>query len=134
MLQDRILAYITKSNGLVSLEKLVSVGGSAGFSESEILAAITGLGKKLKAVARGNDLYYQLAPEPKVQPMEHLTWIRSNYPWPGKNGIPKFVMPWPEWDLSWIFLTPEELVEYKAQAKNVPKHMLNLKHGKKTRG
>ena len=65
-LQDRILAYITASNSLVSLEKLVLVAGKAGFSESEVLTAVTNLGKKLHATVRGAAVYYTLPKAPKA--------------------------------------------------------------------
>jgi len=46
-------------------------------------------------------------------------WCRDNYPHPGKNGVPVFVMPFPEWDLSWLILKPEEMARYHAQMRGV---------------
>ena len=56
------------------------------------------------------------------------TWA---YPWPGQNGIPEFVMPFPSIDFSYMFLTPEEMKLYKAEAKGIPLHMMK-KFKKKT--
>jgi hypothetical protein len=78
MLSDRILTYVTKMNGLVSLNKLVSVSAGAGFSEDETLAAIDKLGKKLKATVRGNDVYYSIPPPKKIT-VSHLALVRENY-------------------------------------------------------
>lgn len=75
MLQDRIITYITKVNGLVSLEKLVAVATVAGFSELDVLDAIEKLGKKLKAISRNNTVYYQIAP-----PKKELLSISYNLP------------------------------------------------------
>lgn len=43
---------------------------------------------------------------------DHVTWCKNNYPYPKD-----FVMPFPEWDVSYIFLNPDELKEYKEAAK-----------------
>lgn len=45
-------------------------------------------------------------------PLAHTTWCNENYPWP-KN----FIMPWPEWNLSFIFMKPDEAEAYHAAAK-----------------
>jgi len=39
-------------------------------------------------------------------------------------------MPFPEWDLSWIMLRPDEMLEYKAAAKGIPLHMMKRIHKK----
>jgi hypothetical protein len=41
-------------------------------------------------------------------------WLRDNYPW-----IDDFIMPFPEINMSHIFLKPEELKAYKAQLRGV---------------
>ena len=128
ILQDRIIAFVTASKGLVSLEKLVDKAKSAGFSEGEVLAVLSNLGKKLKSTVRGDQVYYQVAPEPKT-PIDHLMWVTANYPWPGVNGVPEFVMPFPEIDYSHLYLkTKEERDAYLAEAKGMPIHLLKKKH------
>lgn len=86
-LQDRIIAYVTASNGLVSLDKLVLVAKPAGFSEGEVLATLSKIGKKLKATARGGMVYYQVPPAPKPI-SDHGAWGRANYPNTNLLGIP----------------------------------------------
>ena len=119
-LQDRIIAYVTASSGLVSLEKLVDKGQSAGFSEGEILATLSDIGNKLKSTVRGNQVYYQIPPPPKKTATSHLTWIRHNYPpmTPENDGSGI------DLDLSWMFLkTKEERDEFKALASGRPVYM-----------
>jgi len=109
-LQDRIVKYVTTCESLVSLEKLTLVATSVGFSEDEVLQALERIGNKLKSIVRGGTVYYQVPPPIK----EHFK-CTVPYPWPGRDGIPEFVMPFPEIDYSYIFLTPEELDKYKAE-------------------
>lgn len=58
-------------------------------------------------------LTYSIKPVVAAITPDHVTWCKTNYPYPGKNGLPEFVMPFPEWDVSYIFLNPDELEEYK---------------------
>lgn len=47
---------------------------------------------------------------------DHVMWCKTNYPYTDSNCVDEhgnFVMAFPDWDLSWIFLTPDELEEYK---------------------
>jgi hypothetical protein len=78
-LQDRLIAYVTASRSLVSLEKLVEKAKSAGFSEGEVLAVLSNIGKKLKSTVKGDRVYYQTPPAVKT-PTDHLAWVRDNYP------------------------------------------------------
>lgn len=106
-LTDRILTYVTKVNGLVSLDKLVTVSAGAGFSENEVLIAIDKLGKKLKGTVRGNQVYYSIPPPPKPTSTSHIEWVNANYP------RYEYDMPFPEIDMSWIVLKPEEMKKFK---------------------
>lgn len=101
-LQDRLIAFITASQGLVSLNKLVDKAKSAGFLEDQVLQALERIGKRLKSTVRGGVVYYQVAPAPKT-PTDHLAWVRKNYPWPDN-----FIMPFPEIDYSHLFLKTKE--------------------------
>lgn len=58
-------------------------------------------------------LTYSIKPVEVAATPSHVEWCKANYPYPGVDGIPEFVMPFPEWDVSYIFLTPDELEEYK---------------------
>lgn len=114
-LQDRIVAYVTASNGLVSLDKLLAVSTAKGFSENEVLQALERIGKKLKSTVKVGQVYYQGKPETKT-PTDHLVWVTKNYPWPEE-----FVMPFPEIDMSQLFLkTKEERDLFKSEMSGRP--------------
>lgn len=101
-LQDRLIAYVTASNGLVSLEKILTVATAKGFSESEVLQALSGIGKRLKSTVRGDQVYYQVPPAPKA-PTDHLAWVRSNYP---DNSLTNYGQPIPFYDPEYDGPTP----------------------------
>lgn len=131
-LQDRLVKYVTACGSLVSLEKLTLAATGVGFSEDEILQALEGIGKKLKSTVRGGTIYYQVPPPVKIK--EHFK-STIPYPWPGRDGIPEFVMPFPEIDMSFIFLTPEELDKYKAESRGrtfIPKKKYERKRKQST--
>lgn len=123
-LQDRIVAYVTASNSLVSLEKLLAVSTAKGFSEGEVLAAVSEIGKKLKSTVRGGVVYYQVPPVTKA-PTDHLAWVNQ---WYKDNPQHCTEMPFPEIDYSFMFLkTKEERDEYKAMASGRPVYMVQSK-------
>lgn len=112
-LQARIIAYVKASNGLVSLDKLVSVAAGAGFSEIEVLTALEHIGTKLKSTVRKGVVYYQIPPPAKKEPGSHLIWLRENYKELGENekaDHPIFA----DIDFSYLLLKGDELRDYKA--------------------
>lgn len=94
----------------VTLGELEARAEKRGVSIDELYIALEAIhkDKSIRRTTRGGDVIYTYAPKKREEPLAHTTWVRDNYPWPKE-----FVMPWPEWDLSYIFLTPEEMVEYK---------------------
>lgn len=62
----------------------------------------------------GGDVQYvwkEVVAKP-VTVASHVTWVNEHYPWPEE-----FVMPFPEIDMSWMFLrTLEERQAYKSAA------------------
>lgn len=60
-------------------------------------------------------IYKEPAKAPSV--LSHLQWVRDNYPRPGEKGIPVFLMPFPEIDMSHLFLKPSEVAEMKSLLK-----------------
>ena len=126
-LQDRIVQYVTTVNSLVSLEKLLSVAAAQGFSEGEVLAELSTINKKLKPVVRGEQVYYTvLPPKKEPKPQTHLQWIKNNYPAPDPWNIDSegnFIQPFPEIDMSWIVMSPDEIKEFKAEMSGKPLYM-----------
>jgi len=74
-LHDRIIAYVT-NHYPISYEKIVQVAAGKGFSEGEVLAALSSIGNKLKSTVRGGVVYYQVPPAPKAP----TTYARPDYP------------------------------------------------------
>jgi hypothetical protein len=119
-LSTKIVAYIAKNEG-VTYEALKERARVKGIEQGVFDNAIARIHKNKKILVKNQEgvLTYGLRPVVVATPSPHLTWCRENYPWPGKDGIPEFVMPFPEIDFSWIFLRPEELQEYKAKIKGL---------------
>lgn len=74
--------------------------------------------KTIQSKLQRGVIIYVPRKEKTTGPLPHVTWCSENYPWPGKNGVPEFVMPFPEWDLSFIFMKPDEAEAYHATIKN----------------
>ena len=135
-LKDRLLTYIEK-HFPISDEVLMRVANSKGFTQAEVYSALEAVGRdrRISTKTRKDAIWYDIYIEPEAKPTPtHVEWCRDNYPWPGKNGIPEFVLPFPEIDLNHIFLkTKEERDAYKAAASGRPIHMLK-KHYVNARG
>lgn len=118
-LSKRVKEYILKRNG-TTLTQLEGVVVSAGFSINELYQVLNTIhrDKSIRRSVQKGEVVYSKMPEPKA-PGSHLSWVTKNYPWPDN-----FEMPFPEIDMSWLFLKPEQMMEYKAAAKNMPVHML----------
>ena len=65
-------------------------------------------------------IQYKPKVKPEVKPAVGASWLSLNYPRPGVNGIPVFEMPFPEIDMSHLFLKGEELEKYKCESKGRP--------------
>lgn len=135
-LLERIVAYVQKHYP-TSMTVLEGIVLSKGFTQNDFYSALERVHKDKRIVQtqRGGEVYYSPhIPPPVVPPPTHLEWIKSNYPYPGRDGVPAFEMPFPEIDMSWIVMSPDEAKEYKAAAKGVPTYMYNNKNGKHARG
>jgi hypothetical protein len=67
--------------------------------------------------ADSGEITYSIKPVVISSQMSHVQWCSDNYPRPGVDGVPPFVMPFPEIDMSHIFLSPEEMQAFKAELK-----------------
>lgn len=133
-LKERLITYIFNHHP-ITYTALENVAIGKGFSQLAVMDAmeLVHKDKRITQTARGDEIVYRpyVAPVSR-SPVTHTEWSSKNYPWPGKNGVPSFVMPFPEWDLSFLFLTPDELQEYKAQVRGrtfIPKK--KYEHGAK---
>jgi len=129
-LTERLTRYILNHHP-ITLDRLTEVAISKGFTELEVLEAMEQVhkDKRISVTNLKNGVTYRPAVTKAPKPMTHLTWLRDNYPYPEN-----FEMPFPEIDMSWMFLrTKEERDEYLAAAKGVPKHMVQSKqHGRRS--
>lgn len=114
-LSDRIIKRIVAQHP-VTYTKLEELAVSHGFSQLAIMDAmeLVHKDKRITQSARGDEIVYRPYIAPVVK--EHFK-STVPYPYPGRDGVPEFVMPFPEWDLSFIFLTPEKMLEYRAGLK-----------------
>ncbi len=73
--------------------------------------------KIVETKTKKNDIIYSIKIIKPPAVHTGAEWVTANYPWPGMNGVPAFEMPFPDIDLSHIFLRGEEREQYKAEAK-----------------
>ena len=71
--------------------------------------------KSVEMKTTGEEITYTVKKPELPAIHSHVTWCREHYPYPGRDGVPEFVMPFPEIDMSFIFLKPEELDKFKAE-------------------
>jgi hypothetical protein len=104
-------------DGEVTLTRLEHLANQRGVSLSDLYTALETIHRD-KRIARKvlkGEVVYTPAPKPKL-PGSHLSWTDKHYPWPEK-----FVMPFPEIDVSFIFLkTKEERDAFKAEMSGRP--------------
>ena len=112
-LSERIIAYILNHHP-ITYRELEDVAMGKGFSQLAIMDAmeLVHKDKRVDQSTRRDDIVYRPYIAPPIK--EHFK-STVPYPWPGRDGIPEFVMPFPEIDYSYIFLKPEELDKYKAE-------------------
>lgn len=114
-------------DGSVTLSQLEHRATERGVSLSELYAALERVhrDKRVERTVKAGEVIYRKA-MPKKSPLDHHTWLREHYPPMDETNDGSGI----DIDLSWLFLKPDELVEYKAAAKGVPKHMIQFRHDK----
>jgi hypothetical protein len=132
----KILERIEKAEGDVTYTSLQERAIEKGIELDVLDRALEHLHrfKKVKQRVKGDEIIYRPRLKKVVKdPFAVASWVRDNYPYPtpcaakGCTGICDACMPFPEWDLSWMFLTPDEMAEYKAQAKGMPLYLMQKK-------
>jgi hypothetical protein len=114
-------------DGEVTLAQLEQRAQERAVSLSELYAALTTVhrDKRIKRGVRQGEIVYTKA-TPAKEPGSHLSFIRTHYPKMDSTNDGSGI----EADFSYLFLTPEQLVEYKAKAKGVPTYMVQSRYGK----
>lgn len=121
MLPTTLAALIIKriiEDGGSTYDKLEARAVKKGISMNTFEAAmvIVHRSKLIEQSVKYGVIQYKVAEKKVEKPFSAAEWVTENYPWPGKNGIPVFEMPFPEIDMSYLFLTPEEMDKYRAEA------------------
>ena len=137
VLADKIEAYI-RTNAPVTYTTLLARAESHGIPSHEFEQAMELLHRRMwvKKATRDDEITYSIAVvAAKPQDTTWYDWCKENYPWPGRNGVPAFVMPFPEWDLHWLVLSPENMLKFKAELRGVayiPRRRYEHARGKDT--
>ena len=132
-LKQRIITYIIK-NAPVTIDTIIEQATSKGYTELEVLNTLEQVhkDKRIKQTTRGNTVVYTLYTQQEPKPQTHLTWLRQNYPTPDPWNLDSegnFIEPFPEIDMSWIVMSPDEIKEFKAEMSGKPV-MYNKRYGK----
>ena len=127
-LKDRIIKYIL-TNGPVSMDDIINVAKSKGFTENEVLIALDRVhrDKRIQQMADvTGHVMYKPATAKATEAGSHLSWVRNHYPVMTKENDGSGI----DIDLSWMFLkTREERDAFKAQAKGMPVYMMQKRYG-----
>lgn len=112
-LKDRIIKYVLTQSAPVSMETIISVAKTKGFSEPEVLTALTYVHRD-KRITQMADVTGHVMYKPTVQKTteagSHLSWVRNNYPVMTEENDGSGI----DIDLSWMFLkTKEERDEFR---------------------
>ena len=123
-MHKNILAAIQQSNTL-TYSQLSERATKRGLSLDELDEYLIRVmkDKNVKSTVRGEEIVYTWSPPKPRTAISHLQWKNDNYPVMDSSNDGSGI----EADYSYMFLTPEELKQYKADAKGIPVHMLGKK-------
>ena len=109
-LADLICTRIIKSGGM-TLDQIEERAEEKGIDLDQLYEAMEIVAKRPKIMVSGKK--YK---EKKI--IKDKLFVKNwKYPFPGRDGVPSFVMPFPEIDMSFIFLSPEDMKQYKIDLK-----------------
>jgi hypothetical protein len=125
MIDPKLIVNRILQDGEVTLSQLEHRATERGVSLSDLYQALNQVhrNKAIRRTVRQGEVVYLKALPPK-EPGSHLSWVTANYPSMDATNDGSGI----EADFSYLFLTPEQLVEYKAAAKNMPTFMYNKTH------
>jgi hypothetical protein len=83
----------------------------------EAAMAIVHRSKLIEQSVKYGVIQYRAATKSPAKEVVGAAWVTQNYPWPGVGDVPPFVMPFPEIDMSHLFLKGEDLERYKCESK-----------------
>ena len=111
-----IIKRIIEDNGS-TYDKLEARAVAKGIDMNTFQAAmvIVHRSKLIEQSMKYGVIQYKIAVAKPIQAPQGTSWVTANYPWPEN-----FEMPFPEIDMSHLFLKGEELEKYKCEAKGRP--------------
>ena len=122
-MKNAIINYI-KKNQPISYDKIEARVIETGRDLFEFEEAMQQVHKDRRIKVTDKLVYSYKEPE-KKSPNPGSDWLRNNYP------RIEYEMPFPEIDMSYLFLKPDEMRAYLADAKGMPEYMLKSKYGKR---
>ena len=126
-MKNKILKTIENNSPILysEIETKAAKHGLVG-NELDELMYVVQKDKRVISTTKGDDIIYKWVTPVVKSPHSHLTWVRKNYPrmTPENDGSGL------EADYSYLFLSPEEMKQYRADAKGMPLYMLKSKYGK----
>lgn len=133
LLAKKILARIESADGEVSYTDLEVIATTKQIDLNVFDAALSRLHRHKKVARRvsGDEIFYKPVPRETVKAINsHVVWLRENYPRPtpcaagGCYGLCNDCIPFPDIDMSYITLRPDEMLEFKAKQKGMPAHIM----------
>lgn len=118
-MKDLILTAI-KKNSPITYTELENRAAKRGLSLDELdeLLLKVHKDKRVKKTVKDGDIVYTWEEPKDTLVPSHILWLRDNYPRPAV-----FEMAFPEIDMSWIILSPEDMVRYKEEMKGKPAYV-----------
>lgn len=113
-LATKLVTYITTNPGC-TYSGLLARAITHGLSEDTLLQALTLVhkNKAIKTSTSGGEITYSLAMVKPITAISHVSWIKDHYPPMDSTNDGSGI----DVDFSYLFLRPEELEQYKAEAK-----------------
>ena len=132
-MKTKILQAI-QTAGTITYDQLAARAVKRGMSLDELdeLMAKVQKDKNVRSTVVNGAIQYKWAPPAVVSRVpSHLLWVadRSNYPTMEHN--PDGIELWPEGAFDFMFLSPEDKIQYDADAKGMPAYMLRKKWKRK---
>lgn len=127
-MHKRIIVAIEQAKTLTYSE-LEARANKRGISLDELdeLLIKVGKDKNIKSSVVKGEITYKWSPPKPVTAVSHVRWISDNYPKMDSTNDGSGI----DADYSYLFLSPEELKQYKADVKGMPLHLMGKTRKKK---
>ena len=117
-----LIVTLIESEGTIGYDDIMTRVLAKGHAMSAFEVAMVQVHRHPR-IKVGSGLVYSVAVVKAPTVNSHVVWVREHYPWPGED----FIMPFPDIDMSWLVMKPEDAEAYKAALKGVPITRARLK-------